>query len=868
YTTDDQLKDLEGNPLWYTDTTYTDKTTTPGPDNLKVFVRVGPYNVNPETAIDFASVISHEYGHSLGLPDFYSTGGRETYGDWNLMATDQSQNMDAFSRQELGWVVPQVVDSSRTEGGITDSKEDTGTIEWKTEDGTPYTLTHGVDGTVHNSDMFVVKLPGRRLLDETAFESGDTATKSHLWWSGSGNDFGCSPTAGRNFDLSIPQLASLSDPNATVTLSFKSRWDIEWDFDYGYVLTTTDGGNSYTSHESQEGYTTSNIDPLAGNPNTVACQDTYDNGLTGTSGSYDAGTEATDRKLGNTPEAIFLNDSYDISDLAGEPLGALRFSYATDPGLSRPGWFIDDVKVTVDPDGAGGAAAYDIYATDFETSGGPGDSHVFNGGCKEDLSTATKCTLGWKYLTAGAESVQDHAYYMEMRDRSGFDLDGNGQADRGGAQFQPGFYLAYTDETHGYGNAGTDSPPAQSPLDSVPDAGNETPELADAAFTAAAERKAFSDDPATPWVDNYEDPSSESGNWEFGYDCLDFTVDSMSGETNGPQQADGDLTGDVTFTLGAGCGEFDYGYIDGGGTGGGEDNTAPSAVAAASPTTVEVGDEVKLSGIGTTDAETPNDLDYSWDFDNGGTTKDAATRIARATYTTAGTYTPTLTVTDPQGLTSQASTTVVVKNTVPVAKLKVSLKKPFITTKMTFSASASTGAGLGYSWRITGPGKDKTSSAETFSTKLKKPGYYTAALTVTDSRDRTSTTSKRFLVRKAVACKARAIKRTGSWRHVRDLNAPKGDYCDNLGKGKGKDTLTYKFKGKQLDVYHGRVKGGGKAALFIDGKRRGSVNFANSSTQLKFRFHKLVKGLSNGKHTAKLVVLRGNAYLDSFITIR
>ncbi len=76
-----------------------------------VYVRVGPYNVNPETAIDKASVISHEYGHSLGLPDFYSTGSRETYGDWNLMATDKSQNMDVFGKQELGWVVPRVLEA-------------------------------------------------------------------------------------------------------------------------------------------------------------------------------------------------------------------------------------------------------------------------------------------------------------------------------------------------------------------------------------------------------------------------------------------------------------------------------------------------------------------------------------------------------------------------------------------------------------------------------------------------------------------------------------------------------------------------------------------------------------------------------------
>ena len=56
-------------------------------------------------------MISHEYGHSLGLPDYYSSPGsnRETYGDWNLMATDKSQNMDANGKKELGWLVPRVL---------------------------------------------------------------------------------------------------------------------------------------------------------------------------------------------------------------------------------------------------------------------------------------------------------------------------------------------------------------------------------------------------------------------------------------------------------------------------------------------------------------------------------------------------------------------------------------------------------------------------------------------------------------------------------------------------------------------------------------------------------------------------------------
>ena len=58
-----------------------------GRDDLPVFVRVGPYNVNPETVFQSASVISHEYGHHLGLPDFYNNDG-VVYADLNLMASD------------------------------------------------------------------------------------------------------------------------------------------------------------------------------------------------------------------------------------------------------------------------------------------------------------------------------------------------------------------------------------------------------------------------------------------------------------------------------------------------------------------------------------------------------------------------------------------------------------------------------------------------------------------------------------------------------------------------------------------------------------------------------------------------------------
>ena len=49
--------------------------------------------------------------------------------------------------------------------------------------GTPYRSATATDGIVRNSEMYVAKLPGRTLLDPAAFDSGDTASETHAWWS-------------------------------------------------------------------------------------------------------------------------------------------------------------------------------------------------------------------------------------------------------------------------------------------------------------------------------------------------------------------------------------------------------------------------------------------------------------------------------------------------------------------------------------------------------------------------------------------------------------------------------------------------------------------------------------------------------------
>lgn len=544
YISDDQLRSLTDVPQCWLNTGYAafDDCAAHGGnglDNLPVFVRVGPYNVNPEDSIDNASVISHEYGHSLGLPDFYSLGSRETYGDWNLMATDKSHHMDVFAKQEMGWLIPQPIVEDTTIANWYDSKLDTGEIHWQQPDGTPYTLsTANGDQNVHNGEAYVVKLPAQQLIDPIKVAEG--ASLDHVWFSGSGNDYGCTPTGGHNLDIYLPDLANV-DPGAEVIVSFKSYFDIEWDYDYGFVMFTHDGA-TYTSLPSEMGYTT----PASQNPNQNACQGQYGNGLTGTSGSFSAGSQDLDRLLGEYPDGGFVVDRYDLSAAAGEST-VLRLSYATDPGLARPGWFIDDLVITVD--------GVEIYNTDFEEEH---DERLFPGGCNSHGATAQACTVGWNRVSASQGSTADHAYYLEMRDRSGFDFDGNGENDRGEISFQPGLLMVITDESHGYGNTGADNYPAQSPVDSRPEAGAEAPDLNDAAFKNG---DSYSDFGATGWIDNYTNPEEADGNWHHAYDCLSFTVDNMVGHTTiGPNTVPGDLVGTVTFDLGEGCGVFDYGY--------------------------------------------------------------------------------------------------------------------------------------------------------------------------------------------------------------------------------------------------------------------------------------------------------------------
>lgn len=483
YVSNDQLKNHFDEPLFWKDDSYREMTTSPA-SGLKVFVRIGLYNVNPENSNEFVSVVGHEYGHSLGLPDYYSTSARDTYGTWNLMATDYFHFYPAYDRARMGWIVPKPLVSG--EATLRESKSDTSSINWVRPDGTPYTLTG--EG-IRNGDTYKVNLPTALLIDKVP--SG-----SHAWFSGAGNDFGC---PGHYLDVYLPGMQQTGSA-AAIALKFKSLYEIEWDFDYGFVLVSTDGGKTFTSLASKKGTTIASTY----NPNTNGCLTQYNNGITGVSGDgtntqTNPHRQAAYAEVANPyPAAAFIDDEYDLTAFKGKPI-IVRFAYSTDSGLAKRGWFIDDLSVTADGN--------PVYVSDFE----------------KDHEPDTLYPRNWQRASTSDGVDTEHAYYIELRDRLNNDFDSKAQSERGAPTWEPGVSMIITDENHGYGNTGVDDPPAQSPVDAKPEPGDITPNLDDAAFTL--ERPTFD---GCTHVDNYTDAAGPDGKWKLPKN-LKFTVTSLTG---------------------------------------------------------------------------------------------------------------------------------------------------------------------------------------------------------------------------------------------------------------------------------------------------------------------------------------------------
>jgi hypothetical protein len=138
-----------------------------------------------------------------------------------------------------------------------------------------------------------------RLLD-TGPHSGD-----HLWYANRGDDSNMRLT--HAFDLT-----GLSQ----ATLRFWTWYDIEVDWDYGYVMASGDDGATWQILRGPSSTDT--------NPN----GNSYGWGYTGHSGGGPS----------------WIEEQIDLSAYAGQQV-LVRFEYITDDALNSPGWAIDDIAI-------------------------------------------------------------------------------------------------------------------------------------------------------------------------------------------------------------------------------------------------------------------------------------------------------------------------------------------------------------------------------------------------------------------------------------------------------------------------------------------------------------------------------------------
>jgi immune inhibitor A len=252
---------------------------------------VGDYTMQPENG--GIGVFSHEFAHDLGLPDEYDTsgGGQNNVNWWSLMAqqrvsgpnevlASRVNDMDAWDKLQLGWLDYEVVVAGQTK-----------------------TLTLGPHE--YNSAKpqgVVVVLPDKSITTQY----GAPFAGANQYWS----------TKGDNLDTSMTRSVDLTG-KASASLTFKSRYDIEEDFDFLYVQASTDGGTTWTSLDGTVG---------------------------GQPFRRDAGNAPS---LTGSTNGAWVDTTVPLDSVAGKNI-MLRFRYKTDGGLALNGFFADNIAINAD----------------------------------------------------------------------------------------------------------------------------------------------------------------------------------------------------------------------------------------------------------------------------------------------------------------------------------------------------------------------------------------------------------------------------------------------------------------------------------------------------------------------------------------
>jgi immune inhibitor A len=180
---------------------------------------LGDYTTEPENG--GLGVFSHEFGHDLGLPDYYDTaGGENSTAFWTLMSSGS-------------WLNHGTVDGIGTTPGLMGPEEKLflGWLDYQTVPlgaSGSFTLNPAQFQAKGKEQAVKVDLPTAS--KSTTYTTPPSAT--HAWWTGTADDL--------NENLATPVTAG-----GKVSVSASAWYDIESGYDYLYAEYSTDGGATW-----------------------------------------------------------------------------------------------------------------------------------------------------------------------------------------------------------------------------------------------------------------------------------------------------------------------------------------------------------------------------------------------------------------------------------------------------------------------------------------------------------------------------------------------------------------------------------------------------------------------------------------------
>jgi hypothetical protein len=262
----------------------------------------------------FLRYIQEQYAGEGGLSELIRADAGNRPEAFAALARRVRPDIQSFADLVADWAVANLVNDPAIDGGRY-------TYHMLPQTVTPQpAVGSGEEGELQQFGVRYLQLPPGPLTlnfngaTAAALAGAPPESGHYEWWSNRGDQ--SQTTLTRSFDLRSV---------ARATLHFGVWYELEKDYDYGFVAVSSDNGHSWTT---LKGATTTDADPQGQN---------LGNGLTGVS-------DAPGAKPDTGVRGRWVEEQMDLTPYVGRQI-LLRFWVVTDTGLNYPGVLLDDFRI-------------------------------------------------------------------------------------------------------------------------------------------------------------------------------------------------------------------------------------------------------------------------------------------------------------------------------------------------------------------------------------------------------------------------------------------------------------------------------------------------------------------------------------------